>query len=324
MIELIPVQASEFARTVDPLFYALTIISFFATVGIFLAVVFMAAKYRYKPGEDRPSHALESPLLEITWTVIPAIVFLGFFAWGAVVYHDYLDTPEDALQVDVVAKQWMWKLQHESGRREVNELHMPVNTVLELTLTSQDVLHDFYVPAFRKKVDVLPGRFSKLWLEATKTGTFHLFCAEYCGTEHSYMIGTVTVMTEEAYAEWARGDVSAKPPLEVGRVLFQDYGCAACHGDRNAEAGPALGGLFGSAIELPDGVTIEADDEYLRAAVLNPALHVAKGYTPLMPSYQGQMGESDLMNIITYIKSLPPQPDSNATEPLETERAPNQ
>ena len=324
MIELLPEQASEFARTVDPLFYALTILSFFTTIGIFLAVVFMAAKFRHKPGEDRPSHALESPLLEITWTIIPAIVFLAFFAWGAVVFHDYLDAPEDALQVDVVGKQWMWKLQHESGRREVNELHMPVNTPMELTLTSQDVLHDFYVPAFRKKVDVLPGRYSKLWLEAIKTGTYHLFCAEYCGTEHSYMRGTVTVMTEEEYAEWAQGDVSAKPPLEAGRVLFQDYGCAACHSDRDTEAGPALGGLFGSSIELPDGVTIDADDEYLRAAVLNPALHVAKGYTPVMPSYRNQMGESDLMNIITYIKSLPATADVDTDAPIEGEPAPVQ
>jgi len=203
--DLIPESASTFATRVDPLFYFLCLLSTVLTVGIFAALGYFAWKYRYKEGEDRPSEPLESFALEITWTIIPTILFLAIFVWGAVLYFDYLKEPEGGLEIDVVAKQWMWKIQHSNGMREVNELHVPVGQPVILTMASQDVLHDFYVPAFRVKADVVPGRFSKLWFEPTKVGEYHLFCAEYCGTEHSLMGGTVYVMEPADFAEWLAG-----------------------------------------------------------------------------------------------------------------------
>jgi len=301
--ETIPEQASTFAPRVDLLYYLLTIGSIVITIAIAIGLAYLAARYRRIDGVERESHALHSPLLEITWTVIPLIVLLGIFAWGAKLYADYQRPPDGAMQIDVVGKQWMWKIQHPNGKREVNSLHIPVGRPIRLNMTSQDVLHAFYVPVFRVKNDVIPGRFSSLWFEATKTGTFHLFCAEYCGTDHSLMGGSVTVLTEEDYVEWLAGGPK-KSPVDAGEFLFSQLGCATCHNSNPDSRGPDMTGVFGSMVTLTTGETRNADDEWLRESILEPSKAIVEGYTPLMPSFVNQLSAEDVNNLIAYIKSI--------------------
>lgn len=302
---IIPEQASTYAQKVDWIYYALTAISGLATIGIFLALGVLAAKFRKRDGDERHSHPLEAPALEITWTVVPTIVFLGAFAWGAVLYSDYLNAPEGALEIDVVAKQWMWKIQHPNGMREVNDLHIPVGRPIQLTLTSQDVLHSYYVPAFRVKQDVIPGRFTKLWFEPTKVGEYHIFCAEYCGTEHSLMGGTVYVMEPDKYAEWLAGGPK-KSPVEAGLFLFEQRGCITCHSGQSGARGPNLAGVFGSTVRIQGGAEVLVDEEYLRESIMEPTRKIVDGFTPLMPSFKNQLTDEDVMNLVAYIKSLAP------------------
>jgi cytochrome c oxidase subunit 2 len=299
----IPEQASTFAPRVDFYFYFLTVMVTVLTVGIFIALIAIAVKYRRKEGEERLSHPLHNVMLEITWTVIPTIVVIGLFAWATWLYADYMNEPEGGLEIDVVGKQWMWKIQHPNGVREVNTLHVPVGRPVVLTLASQDVLHDFYIPAFRVKQDAIPGRFTKMWFEATKTGTFHLFCAEYCGTEHSKMIGTVTVMEETEYAEWLQGGPK-KSPIEAGEFLFTQRGCITCHSGQTDARGPNLEGSFGETTILKGGTEMVRDEEYLRESIMEPGKRVVEGYTPLMPSFKNQLTDEDVMNLVAYIKSL--------------------
>lgn len=306
--DLIPEQASTFAEKVDPLYYLLTILSVISTVLIFAIMGYLAYRYRYKEGENRLSKPFESLALEITWTIVPGIVFMGFFVWGAVLYFDYLKVPPGAMEVDVIAKQWMWKIQHSNGLREVNELHVPVDQPVVLTMTSQDVIHDFYVPAFRVKADVLPGRFTTLWFEATKTGAYHLFCAEYCGTEHSLMGGTVYVMEPEEYMEWLAGGPQ-KSPREAGEFLFSQRGCITCHSGEADSRGPDLANVFGSQVELKNGDVVEADEAYIMESIQDPTAKIVEGYTALMPSFKGQLNPDDILDLLAYIKSL-----SEATE----------
>ncbi len=302
---LFPEQASTFAYRVDPLFYILCIISAIATFGIFFFIVYAGAKFRKIEGVERPSHALHAPILEITWTVVPTIVFLGCFVWGVVLFQDYLNTPKDGLlEIDVVAKQWMWKLQHPNGVREVNELHVPVGRPVNLTMTSEDVLHDFYVPAFRVKQDVIPGKYTKLWFEPTKVGVYHLFCAEYCGTEHSLMIGKVHVMELADYAQWLAGGPKLSP-VDAGMALFEMQGCVTCHTGQTGARCPDLKGVFGSEITLTDGSTVTATEDYILESILTPAKSIVQGFTPLMPANFSQtLSPEDINNIIAYIKSI--------------------
>ncbi len=301
---IIPVGASTFAEKVDPLFYLLTLMSTVLTVGIFMGIVIMAAVFRKKPGVDRPSQALHAPILELTWTIIPTIVGLGLFVWGAVLFDDYIKVPEGALQIDVIAKQWMWKVQHENGMREVNDLHIPVGRPVKLTMMSQDVLHNYAVPAMRVKQDVIPGRYTSLWFEPTKTGAFPMFCSEYCGTEHSLMGGTVYVMEPQAYNEWLAGGPKVSPQ-EAGRFLFEEkLGCVTCHTGVSGARGPDLKEVFGHAVKLADGSSVTADEEYLRESIMEPAKRIVATFTPLMPNFANQLNDEDVANLIAYIKSL--------------------
>lgn len=302
--DLIPEQASTFAERVDPLYYFLVVLSTIATVGIFCGIVILGVKYRQShPHELRHSEAKEHPWLEITWTIVPTFVFLGIFAWGAVLFADYLKVPDGAWQIDVVGKQWMWKIQHPNGVQEVNELHVPVGRPIELKLTSQDVLHDFYVPAFRLKQDVIPGRYTKLWFEATKVGEYHLFCAEYCGTEHSLMGGTVYVMEPRDYTLWLAGGPKVSP-IESGQVLFEQRGCVTCHSGESGSRGPDLTNVYGSEVTLTSGATVLADDEYLRESIMQSSAKIVEGYTPLMPNFSAQLTMEEVNDLIAYIKSL--------------------
>ena len=328
-----PDRASTAAGNVDALFVFLLIVSGLMTALIFAALIYFAARYRRRRGVLAEQIEGSTPL-ELTWSIIPLFVFMVIFAWGAVVYFKGRTPPRDSTEVYVVAKQWMWKLEHAEGQREINELHVPVGRDVKLIMTSQDVIHSFYVPAFRMKQDVLPGRYTVAWFRATKPGTFHLFCAEYCGTEHSRMIGSVTVMEPADYEAWlvtgnpspvevaagasaapasaAGGGASGPTPVEIGAKLFQEKACFTCHLATPGGIGPILTHVPGSEVELASGDKVVADDAYLRESILTPMAKVVKGFPPAMPTFQGQLTEDQVMSLIAYVKSLGGAPGAPA------------
>lgn len=302
---LLPDQASTGAREVDWLTAGLTVVTGFYFLAVFVPLLFFAIKYRRgsRASRARPSHG--STWIEITWTAIPIFTSFGLFAWGAVVFFDIERAPADALPIDVVGKQWMWKLQHAEGRREINELHVPLGRAVRLTLASQDVIHSFFIPAFRVKQDVIPGRYTSLWFQATKPGEYHLFCAEYCGTQHSGMVGRVVVMEPAAYQQWlatGAGSDAGNPVIATGRQLFTQLGCSGCHESGGTIRAPRLDGIFGKPVPLADKTTVIADERYIRDSVLMPGSQIAAGYENLMPSYKGRITEEELFQIIEYLK----------------------
>jgi cytochrome c oxidase subunit 2 len=309
---LFPEQASTVAAQVDALYYFLVAVSAFFTLLIFLLVLYFAVKYRRRSELERPRPILGDLRLELVWTIIPLGFTLIMFGWGASLYFNLSRPPADAITIYVVGKQWMWKVQHPEGRREIDELHVPVGQPVKLTMTSEDVIHSFFVPAFRIKMDVVPGRYTTAWFEATKAGVYHLFCAEYCGTNHSGMIGRVVVMEPVHYQQWLSGgdgtSVRGEALETAGARLFQDLGCNTCHraeaGALGVGQGPALEGVFGTSVRLQSGETVVADEGYLRESILNPNAKLTAGYQPTMPTFQGLISEEGLLQIIAYIKSL--------------------
>jgi len=300
---LFPVQGSAQAREVDLLFLTTVLLAlFFATLISVLLIVF-AVKYRRRPKDKPPAPIHGSAVLEILWSSIPFLLAMVVFTWGAAVYFRLSRPPDDTMTVNVVGKRWMWKLQHPSGRREINELHVPVGIAVRLNLTSEDVIHSFYVPAFRIKADALPGRYTTTWFQATRPGRYHLFCAEYCGTQHSGMIGWVEVMEPEAFQAWLSGGPAQIPMAAAGERLFNDLGCVTCHSARSGDRGPSLDALYGSPIRLQTGETITANDAYLREAILFPAAKVTAGYLPVMPTFRGLVNEEGILELIEYLKS---------------------
>jgi cytochrome c oxidase subunit 2 len=299
---LLPDQASTFAPHVDALYLFLLGVSAFFSLVIVAFLVFLGVKYRRRPG--KLSEEVRNSLgLEAVWTAVPALLTMGVFAWGASLYLDESIPPAGAYEVFVVGQQWMWKSQHANGRREINELHVPAGRPIKLTLASQDVVHSFYVPAFRVKQDAVPGAFRTLWFEATVPGEYHLFCAEYCGTSHSRMTGRVIVMRDVDYQAWL-GAGTDRPPAEAGRRLFVDFDCVSCHESGSRERAPVLGGRFGSEALLADGRKTLFDEAYIRESILEPNAKVARGFAPRMPSFRGQISEEQLIAIVAYIKSL--------------------
>jgi len=305
-LRFFPEAASTLAPGVDDLFLFLILLSlFFGLLVAGMIVVFMV-KYRRRDDDERAPEIHGSLALEALWMGIPLAIALGIFAWGASLYAAIRRPPNDALRVNVVGKQWMWKVQHLEGKREINELHVPVGRAVELVMTSEDVIHSFFVPAFRVKMDVVPGRYSSMWFEATRAGTYHLFCAEYCGTLHSEMIGHIVAMDPADFQAWLAGSQPGGPAVsmaDAGRAIFETQGCASCHtGD--SPRGPSLAGIAGSQQKLADGQTVVVDDAYLRQSILDPSARVVAGYQPIMPTFQGLIGEEDLMRLIAYIRSL--------------------
>jgi cytochrome c oxidase subunit 2 len=311
-----PPQASTFAFQVDMLYAFLLLVT--ASFSILIAgfVLFFSVKYRRRSENDRTPHIHGSTALEIAWSIIPFGITMVMFFWGASLFVTLKRPPDDAMQVNVVGKQWMWKVQHLEGRREINELHVPVGRPVKLTITSEDVIHSFYVPAFRIKQDAVPGRYNTAWFEATKIGSYHLFCAEYCGTVHSGMIGRVVVMDPADYQAWlageapagaapaAGGDGGAGPSLvAAGQALFEKHGCVTCH-QAGSVLGPVLAGVPGSSVTLQDDSSVQADDDYLRESILNPQAKIVKGFAPVMPTFKGQLNEEQILQLIAYIKSL--------------------
>jgi len=304
-VPLFPEKASSFAWEVDALYFYLIAISVFFTVLIVAMIFYFAIRYREKEKFKSGAEIHGSLLLETTWTAIPFLLSMTIFLGGAVVYYNQYRPPKDAIEIYVVGKQWMWKIQHPTGQREINELHVPVNTKIKLIMTTEDVLHDFYIPAFRTKADVVPGRYTTLWFEATKTGKYHLYCAEYCGLNHSGMVGWVYVMEKEDYEKWLSGNVSNQTPAEAGKELFEaKLGCASCHQQNNQGRGPTLVGLFGKEVKLNNGQKVVADEEYIRNSILNPQGQIVEGYQPIMPTFKGQVTEEQLVALVAYIKSL--------------------
>jgi cytochrome c oxidase subunit 2 len=301
---LFPDRASTIAGGVDGVYFLLVGLSLFFAVAVFFFILFFAIKYRRGSNADRSGLVFESSRLEFTWSFIPLMLALAVFVVQAIAYFDLYSPPVDALEIYIVGKQWMWKAQHSEGQDEINELHVPLNRPVRLIMTSQDVIHSFYIPAFRVKQDVLPGRYTSMWFEATKVGTYHLFCAEFCGTDHSVMGGSVIVMPQAEYEQWLAGDSGNVPLAEAGEVLFQQLGCATCHQPDGEGRGPSLVGVFGQEVQLEGGQTVTADEEYLRESVLNPRAKLVAGYTSIMPTYQGQISDEGLQQIVAYLKSL--------------------
>jgi cytochrome c oxidase subunit II len=297
-----PARASTMAGNVDALYIFLVIVSALMTGLIFVAIVYFAARYRKQEGVLAEQIDGSTPL-ELTWTIIPFFVFMVIFLWGAVVYFKEHTPPRDATEVYVVAKQWMWKLEHSEGQREINELHVPVGRDVKLIMTSQDVIHSFYVPAFRMKQDVLPGRYTMAWFRATKPGTYHLFCAEYCGTQHSGMIGDIVVMEPAQYEAWTSGS-STGPLSATGEKIFGELGCSTCHRADSQGRGPNLQNVFGKPVELADGRTVMADENYVRECILDPGSRRVKGFQPIMPTFQGLVSEEQVNALVAYVKSL--------------------
>jgi len=300
------------AGRVDALYIFLLIICGMMTLLIFTCLAYFAARFRHRPGV-RAEQIEGSTPLEITWSTIPFVVFMVIFAWGAIVYFKERTPPSDATEVYVVAKQWMWKLEHAEGQREINELHVPVGRDVKLIMTSQDVIHSFFVPAFRMKQDVLPGRYTVEWFRATKPGVYHLFCAEYCGTQHSGMVGDIVVQEPAQYETWMNGG-SSGPLSATGGKIFAELGCATCHRADTEGRGPNLKGVFGKPVELADGRTVTADENYLRECILDPGAKRVKGFQPIMPTFQGLVSEEQVNALVAYIKSISPAKPGEGAE----------
>jgi len=280
--------------------------AFFAVV-ICAAVIYFFFKYRRKRVDELGVAIHGDMRLEIAWIVLPFFLLMAMFGWGAVIYVDYRHTPNDTLDITVIGKQWMWKLQQPDGRREINELHVPVNRNVRLIMASEDVIHDFSVPAFRVKMDVVPGHYNTMWFRPSKSGRYHFFCSQYCGTNHAVMGGWVTVMEQDDYAKWLSGTTGSEDPVAVGQKLYSDLACATCHQPDGKGRGPSYNGAYGSHVRLADGSTVLVDDNYIRESILQPNAKIVAGYRPEMPSFQGQVTEDQIAALTAYIKSLKDQ-----------------
>ena len=308
-LSIFPERASEYAGRLDLLYSYIIAVTVVMTLAIFVGVAFFAVKYRRRNPNERPALIHGSYFLEIFWSVIPLFVFLSMFAWGAKLYFEYFTFPADGIDIYVVAKQWMWKVQYPEGQREINELHVPVGRNVRLTMASEDAIHSFFVPAFRMKRDVVPGRYNTVWFKPTKKGRYHLFCAEYCGTQHSGMIGWVTVMDPVEYENWLQGGGASGSMASQGEKMFQQLGCSTCHLLDEQGRCPNLRNVYGNAVRLDDGRTVVADDTYIRESILNPNAKIVDGFKrDIMPTFEGQVSEESLLQLIAYIKTLSKQP----------------
>jgi cytochrome c oxidase subunit II len=300
---LFPPEASKIAPQMDALYFFIVLVSL---VGLTI-VVLLITSFSILYSKRRHPVAVQiegSTLLEATWTIIPLGLFLMMFVWGALIYFRVYTPPANAMNIYVVGKQWMWKAEHPGGQHEINSLHVPTGRAIQLTLISQDVFHSFSIPAFRVKREAIPGRYTSVWFEPTVPGTYHLFCTQYCGTEHSHMIGDVVVLTPEDYKKWLASSTSGMSLAQNGERLFASLSCTACHNTRPDARGPSLANVYGSTLTLSSGQKITADDAYLREAILNPSQHITQGYAPIMPTYQGQVSEEGVIALVEYIKQL--------------------
>jgi cytochrome c oxidase subunit 2 len=303
-----PEQASSIASNVDTLFSFIVMTTLFFAVLVTVLVIFAAFKFRRKSENEIGDTIEGNNVLEVGWTLIPTVIAIGIFAWGAAIYVNYRIPPKDTLDIYVIGKQWMWKLQQPNGRKEINELHIPVNRDIKLILGSEDVIHNFYVPAFRVKMDDVPGRYNTLWFRPTRVGKYHFFCSQYCGTNHAVMGGWVTVMDPAEYAAWLSGESGDVNPVSAGEKLFSQLACNTCHIANGTGRAPSLNGVYNGKVLLADGTIVVADEGYIRESILQPKAKVVAGYQPVMPTFQGLVTEEQILNLTAYIKSLQSQP----------------
>ena len=325
-ISWLPEVASTNAGKVDALYYYLSGVTAFFTLLISGVLIFFVIRYRRRSPFEIPRPVAGSHRLETIWTVIPFMIAMSFFVWATNLYFQQARSPKLAQEIYVVGKQWMWKVQHSTGQREINELHVPKGRKIRLIMTSEDTIHSFFIPVFRIKADVLPGRYTDQWFEAKNTGTFHLFCAEYCGMNHSGMIGSVIVMEPKEFDNWLAGNAGNQTPAAAGQQLFQSLGCASCHGvNGEGGRGPTLAGLFGRQARLTTGTSVVADEVYIRESIVNPQAQIVEGFTGIMPTFQGQVSEDQLLQLLAFIKSLHienPQQPVPAASPASTPAQP--
>jgi cytochrome c oxidase subunit 2 len=303
--QLFPDSASTIAPQVDALFFYILAVTVVFSALIAALVIGFAIQYRRRSEDDRPAEVHPSKLLEVTWIVIPFVLVMVMFFWGALVFVKYSRIPANAMEINVVGKQWMWKVQHEDGQREINELHVPTGQPVKLMMTSQDVIHDFAIPAMRVRMDVMPGRYTTEWFQATREGEYHLFCDQYCGTQHSRMVGRVVVMSPENYQAWLSGQIKGLSTVAAGAELFQQYTCVKCH----SQYAPTMANLYGSKVKVwQDGKLIEvtADEDYIRDSIINPSHQIVDGYGDKlnMPSFKDQLSEEQIEQLVSYIKSV--------------------
>jgi cytochrome c oxidase subunit 2 len=299
-----PTAASTTAAQVDLLYFFLLGLSALVLAIVFLPMLYCLFKYRRGKKANRKPLQASTMKIELTWTLIPTFIAMGLFAWGADVYFYQEVPPANTLDVNVIGKQWMWKIQHQEGNREINELHIPVGRAVKLTLASEDVIHSFFIPAFRIKQDVVPGRFTTEWFKATRAGAYRFYCSEYCGADHAKMRGMVYVMQPSEYTDWLSHGAPQNTLAQSGAVLFRELGCSGCHVNSSAVHAPPLEGLYGKLVPLSDGTFARVDDKYIRDHILLPASQVPAGYQPVMPTFQGRISEEQLLELIAYIKSL--------------------
>lgn len=321
---LFPESASTMAPRVDALYLFLVGLAAFFSLLIAGLIVYYAVKFRRRSADAIGARIHGGTILEITWTAIPLAITMVIFVWGASVYFAMSQSPSDTLNIYVVGKQWMWKFQHLDGQREINQLHVPAGRAVKLITTSEDVIHDFFVPAFRVKADVIPGRYVSIWFEPTKPGRYHLFCAEYCGTKHSGMVGEIVVMEPEDYQAWLSGGTEEGSLAAAGQKLFNDLACQTCHRADAQGRGPILENLFGKTITLQDGSQVVADEAYFRESILRPGARITAGFQPVMPAFQGLVSEEGLLELIEYVKSLSTQPQVSPARPVSGGPAPGE
>jgi cytochrome c oxidase subunit 2 len=303
-LSLFPPNASSVATEMDLLYAFLVAVSAFFTVLVVVLLGYFTVKYRRKHPDDVGADIHGSLILELVWTFIPFVLSMIMFAWGASLFYRLSRPPQDSMEITVVGKQWMWKVQHAEGVREINELHVPLGQDVRITLGSEDVIHDFAIPAFRVRMDAVPGKLTTLWFRATLTGEFRIYCDQYCGTRHSAMVGMVYVMAPQDYAAWVDAGRSTSTPVDLGAALFTQFQCSTCHKPDRTGRGPSLVGVAGQTIALGDGRSVVADDTYLRESILNSQTKVVQGYQPIMPVFQGLMTEEQVLQLVAYIKSL--------------------
>ena len=301
---IFPKEASATAAQTDHLYFFLLGFSAVVLALVFMPMLFFLFKYRRGKKANRVDAHLPEMKIEITWTVIPIFLVTGMFAWAAQIFFNEEVAPANALEINVIGKQWMWKIQHQEGNREINELHLPVGRAVKLTLASEDVIHSFYVPAFRIKQDVVPGRFTTEWFQPSRVGAYRFYCSEYCGADHSKMQGTVFVMSPADYENWLARGVPKNSLAQSGENLFRQLGCSGCHVNNSKIHSPPLEGLYQKLVPLSDGTFVRADDKYIRDSILLPNSQIAAGYQPLMPTYQGHINEDELLQLIDYLKSI--------------------
>jgi cytochrome c oxidase subunit 2 len=318
-IPLFPEQASSLAAEVDNLYFFVTAVTAFFALLVVVLVVIFAIKYRDPTGQRVGAPITGSIPLELGWSIVPFFVSMAIFAWATIVFFHLVRAPDQTLEIYSTGKRWMWRFQHIDGQSEINELHVPLGRPVKVIFTSEDVLHSLYIPAFRVKADAIPGRYSSIWFTPTKVGQYHLFCAEYCGTEHSGMIGSVFVMDPNEYQAWLSGGGGGLSMAARGEQLFQQLGCVTCHLTDGTGRGPSLTGKYGAQETLANGAAIVVDDSYIRESILTPQVKLVAGYQPLMPTFQGLVNEESLMSLIEYIKSLP---GGQAPAPAQASAAP--